>query len=79
MSALASGEYKQNIIINFDKKSSIMFIGNPTQAGLSRKGNLFAQATGNLATGFLVSGTARSRESTILSLCPISWLCFPLY
>lgn len=28
-------------------KSSIMFIGNPTQADLSRKGNLFAQTTGN--------------------------------
>ena len=46
MSALASGGYKQNTLIGFDNKSNIIFIENPTQAGLSRKGNVFAQATG---------------------------------
>ena len=37
-----------------------MFIGNPTQAGLSRKGIYLLKLLGNLAVGALASGIASS-------------------
>ena len=59
---------KQNISISFDNKSSIMFTGNPTQAGLSRKGICLPKLLENLAVGALASGIASSLASAIPSL-----------
>jgi len=70
-------EYKQNIITSFDKKNYRILMRNLTQSGLSRKGNLFAEATGKPHCCCPSFRSCWSRKS-VLPVC-ISWLCFPLY